>query len=368
VQGEIDPASGSTDIENFPVFDYMSVMYSLDGVNFTELNTGDFKPFASATPASGTFTGTLPVSLSNKQFYIAFKWSNDANAGGPVSVQIDNLVLQGAPRKIENDLSHNGRENLKPGYDVYFYSVQDGEVLGRIKNNSTKDFGCTNVYVEKAGNGAFNLYQGNDGLQKVADKIVRIETSLIYKASTTVTLYYTEAQLQALENATGHSRTEFSVYQVDAASYTAATSRNTKKYTAPYTAIPGVGGYYTITFNDKANGSYALGYPVSIFGTNTEAVTIKPEENGNAGWNFSAIYPNPGRGAATVAVSVPHAERITIDVINVSGQVLYTRTEQLNQGYYKVNLPIEKLSSGSYLIRFRNAEGKTLNAQHYSRN
>lgn len=369
VQGEVDVASGSTDIENLPVFDYMAVLYSLDGVNFVELNTGDFKQFASATPSNGTFTGLLPVSLSNKQFYLAFRWSNDANAGGPVSVQIDNLVVKGAPRKIENDLNQNGRENLGAGYDVYFYSLQDGEVLGRVKNNSTKDFGCTNVYVERTGTGAFNLYQGNDGLQKVADKIIRIETSLIYKQSTTVTLYYTEAQLQALENATGQQRTAFSLYQVDAASYAAASSQNTKKYAATYTAIPGVGGYYTVSFNDKANGSYALGYPVSIFGTTVGASVARPEEPITpAAWQFGNIYPNPGNGVATITVTAPVAQRVAVDVINVSGQVLSSRTQQLTEGLNKLALPVERLTTGTYLIRFTDADGKILNTRPYTRN
>jgi Zn-dependent metalloprotease len=368
VQGEVDPASGSTDIENLPVFDYMAVMYSLDGVNFTELNTGDFKQFASATPYSGSFSGLLPASLSNKQFYLAFRWSNDANAGGPVSVKIDNLLVNGSPRKIENDLNQNGRENLGAGYDVYFYSLQDGEVLGRVKNGYTKDFGCTNLFVEKTGTGAFNLYQGKDGLHKVADKIVRIETSLIYKAPTTVALYYTEAQLQALENATGQKRTAFSVYQVYAAAYTGASSTTTKRYAAVYTAIPGVGGYYTISFTDKANGSYALGYPVSVIGATTQASGRTPQENVATTWQFGNIYPNPGRGVASVTVTSPTAQRVVVEVINVSGQVLMSRSEQVNTGMNRLNLPVDRIGTGSYMIRFTDAEGKTLNTQPYTRN
>jgi hypothetical protein len=211
------------------------------------------------------------------------------------------------------------------------------------------------------------LFQSRDGLHKVADKIVRIETSLIYKVSTTVSLYYTEAQLQGLENATGHNRTEFSVYQVDAAAYTGASSQNTRKYTATYTAIPGVGGFYTITFTEKANGSYALGYPVSILGTTNRSGAINPEENSPSTWQFGSIYPNPGSGIATVTVTAPKEQKMTIDVINVSGQVLFTRTQQAMQGANKFSLPVEQLSRGAYMIRFRDAEGHTVNSQFYNR-
>jgi hypothetical protein len=100
------------------------------------------------------------------------------------------------------------------------------------------------VFIEKTGSGAFNLYQGKDGLQKVSEKIVRIEPGIIYKGANTITLYYTEAQLSGLEAASGHDRTKFSIYHVDAAAYTAATVQNTTKFTAAYTAIPGVGDFY----------------------------------------------------------------------------------------------------------------------------
>jgi Zn-dependent metalloprotease len=368
VQGEVDPTSGSTDIENLPVFDYMTVMYSLDGINFTELNTEGFKQFASLTPQSGTFTGALPATLSNKQFYLAFRWYNDGNAGGPVSIKIDNLVLKGSPRKIENDLNQYGRQTLAAGYDVYFYSFQDGDVLGRIKNGYYKSFGCTNMYVERTGTSTFNLYQGTDGLQKVADKIIRIEPSLAYDASTTVTLYYTEAQLQALEQATGKPRTSFSIYQVSAASYTAAATANTKKYTPTYTAIPGVGGYYTVTFTKAVTGSYALGYTVTVAGTTTQVSRPITLERTATTWQFGNIYPNPGTGAASVTMTSPKAQRLAIDVINVSGQVLLSRTEQVVEGINKINLPLDKVGRGAYMIRFTDAEGKTLNAQQYTRN
>ena len=368
VQGETDPTSiniANPDIENLPVFDYMAVAYSLDGVHFTELNTDGFMPFASTTPKSGSFAANLPASLANQRFYLAFRWSNDANAGGPISVSIDNLVVKGSPRKIESDLNHNGRENLKAGQEVYFYSIQDGQVLGKIRNASTKDFGCTNMYVEKAGVNTFNLYQSNTSLYKVADKVVRIETGLISKSATTVTLYFTEEQLKNLETATGKSRTAFSVYQVDAPAYTGASTATTKAYTATYTPLTGVGGYYTISFTDKANGSYALGTVVSSKLLTTMAAKSAGEEDGVRQWKFESIYPNPGNGEAAVTVTAPKHQTVQLTVVNTAGQVLYRQSVTVLPGRNHIALPLNGLTTGSYRVYFRDETGKVLNTQQY---
>lgn len=362
VQGEVD-AQG-TDPESFPAFDYMALAYSLDGKDFVELNTGAFSQFSSLQPSGGTFNAQLPASLVNKQFYLAFRWSNDANAGGPVSVSIDNLEVKGAARKIENELNSNGRENLGAGQEIYFYSLQDQELLGKIKNGSSKDFGCTNVLVEKAGSNAFNLYEGRDGLHKVSDKVVRVEAGLIYKVSNTVTLYYTEEQLQSLELATGRSRTEFYVYHVADAAYTSASSRNTVKYTGIYTPIPGVGGSYTITFTDKVNGSYALGYPVSLLGQSQSVSRVGVTEIAKD-WHFAPVYPNPGNTDLNLQLTSPVPQRLKIEISNMAGQLVYGQQTTIQAGASQLRIKTAILSSGSYQVKLLDEKGRTLNVQQY---
>ncbi len=151
VQGEVNLEGAVDDFENLPVYDYMAVAFSLDGINFTELNSGAYRQFASLQPTSGTVSAVLPASLANKQFYLAFRWFNDTNAGGPYSASIDNLTVSGAPRTIENDLNHNGRENLGAQQEVYFYSIQDGQVLAKVNNTSTKDLGLPTYLLKKTG-------------------------------------------------------------------------------------------------------------------------------------------------------------------------------------------------------------------------
>ncbi|HEX2534568.1 MAG TPA: T9SS type A sorting domain-containing protein, partial [Chitinophagaceae bacterium] len=363
VQGEVDPAT--LDPENFPAFDYMAVAYSTDGVNFIELNTGDFRQFASALPVSGTFTGTLPASLANKQFYLAFRWNNDANAGGPQSVTIDNFTVKGATRKIESDAVHGGSEKIDPYGSAYFYSTQDGQVVGYLQNNSASNFGCTNVTVEKAGNATFNLYQDATHQHKVSDKVVRIAPAGSFTASTVVTLYFTEAQLKALEQATGTARTSFRVYKVNAAGYAGATSANTVRYTPVYTAIPGAGGSFRVSFTAAASGSYALGAAVAPAVTGAAISRDFPEAA--AAWRFHSIYPNPGTGTVFLNIDAPQAQRVRVEVVNVAGQLVYQQIRQLQPGTTSIALPARKFGTGSYRVQVKNDQGETLNSQQLLR-
>jgi Zn-dependent metalloprotease len=368
VQGEVDVQSVdplNPNIEKLPVFDYMAVAYSLDGVNFVELNTGDFTRFASVLPGSGTFTATLPANLTNKQFYLAFRWVNDGNAGGPVSVSIDNLTVTGTPRRIESEANQNGRETLNPGQDAYFYSIQDGELIVRAANNSGKDYGCANTYLEKAGTGSFNLYQGGGSLVKVSDKVVRIETTSAYRAANTVSLYFTEQQLLNLESATQTGRSNFKVYLVSAASYLQAATNNTAAYTPVYTAIPGVGGYFTISFNNYIVGSFALGTPVTSFFRTSPLIVKEAAEVPADGWSFAPVYPNPGRGVASMDVVAPAPARVQVEVVNSVGQVVSVQPESLQRGRNRISVDLGPVAGGNYRIRVRDAAGRALNTQGY---
>ncbi|RYY87100.1 MAG: T9SS type A sorting domain-containing protein [Chitinophagaceae bacterium] len=367
VQGEVDVQSAgpdNLDIEQLPVFDYMAIAYSLDGINFIELGGEGYRQFAAVTPTSGTYSVALPPSLANKQFFLAFRWVNDANAGGPVSVSIDNLQVTGAPRAIENDMDATGGENLYPNADVYIYSYQDGQVMARVKNNSTtKSFRCTAARISKAGNGTFTLYTESSNTFKVSDKIVRLAPAEPLVVSTTVTLFYTEAQLAALETATGVSRQNFQIFQINNASYNGATSANTRRYVPVYTAIPGVGASYTVTFTYYLAGYYALGARASAV-TRTEAVSSTSE----SGWAFTPVFPNPGRGAAYLGADAPGDAKLAIEVRNGVGQVISTQQVTATKGQNNIRLNVDALASGNYRIQVRTEKGEVLYTQNYFRN
>ncbi len=357
VQGEVDPSG--TNPESFPALDYMAVAYSFDGVKFTEFSIGQLRELAAASPDSGTINVTLPSSFNNKKFYLGFRWNNDANAGGPTSVSIDNLSVGALGLSIEGDRGHFTHQNLNSLNDVYFKSVQDNQLLTRITNNSTTNIGCTYVVVERAGDAPYNLYKETSGANnKVTGKILRIMTDSNVVASKTMTLYYTEAQLAALETTTGKNRTTFMIYRVDTTSYGFARSGNTKKYTATYAAIPGIGGKYTFSFAENLKGYYAIG-TVAPLGAKEE-ITFTNRNVIQQELAVDKVYPNPAKDNIHYSLNAPANQAIRIEILNAAGSTVKVQSGRLVKGANNLDVDVQQLSPGMYFFNLRNQEGEII--------
>jgi hypothetical protein len=79
------------------------------------------------------------------------------------------------------------------------------------------------------------------------------------------------------------------------------------------------------------------------------------------------IYPNPGKGEATVNITIGNSRKLRIEYVNAAGQVMNWQNEQLAAGATRVALNVRSLSAGSYLIRFRDEEGRIVNTQQFIR-
>lgn len=92
---------------------------------------------------------------------------------------------------------------LGPNADVAFFSASDGKIMARIKNNTSWDYGCTQVVVDRAGNGTSQFWN-NNSTQYLADKTFRVlPTSNNPSGNYDITLYYTSAEHNGWETATG---------------------------------------------------------------------------------------------------------------------------------------------------------------------
>ena len=457
VQGEVDPTSppGDVDLTRFPKLDYMAIVYSLDGTRWIELAQQPYGPFASLLPTSGTFDQTLPNALANQQFYLGFRWKNDANAGGPISVKIDDVVLKGLPKKIENDLGNGSSERVNVNGDLYFYSTQDGEVIGSLRSNDAFDFGCTSAAIEHAGNTTMILYGNNI----VSQRVVRVTGANTAGGTRnyTVALYYTKEQIDNLQNVTGVPAASFNLYRITGSAYNDLGANNSNVTAMPltYTALPNnAGGLFTASFSGSAaaasiTASYVLGAQIpqsplpvrcldfrvtrsagsvglqwkvaeeetnrgfdierSTDGVNFQAVgTVAAATTANGQYSFNdggtsglsqayyrlkqldrngsyhylctilfvsfdgrsvfnigAIYPNPGGPSAAVNITTATARKLRLEYVNVAGQVVGWQQETLAAGAARIDLRVSTLAAGSYMIRFKDDEGRVLQTQQY---
>lgn len=363
VQGEIDPAGADPD--NFPAFDYMAVVYSFNGVEYQELMTDGLKQFASAAETSGSIDVALPVSFNNRMFYLGFIWNNDANAGGPISASVDNLKVIGSGLGIENDRTQGSRQTINAFNDIYFKSDQDQQVVSRVKNNSNVNLGCTYSYIERTGDNTISIFRETGFKYRLAGKVVRVSPAVNTSINGNITIFYTNAQLAAVEAATGKNRSMFKVFKVDSTSFGLVRPNNTSILNATYTDISGVGGYYSADFTGRAASSFTVGELAIGASPKDYNAIVKGSVSTTTSYEFENIYPNPAHSDIRYNIYSPNSEKVRLEIVMLTGQVINVSNTKLVKGFNTINLPVQKLTNGSYIINFKNEKGEIINRQMF---
>ena len=116
-----------------------------------------------------------------------------------------------------------------------------------------------------------------------------------------------------------------------------------------FTFSSGEEGVYTVEVNDKNDCG-----PIAIASIEIAFIPV----GGTDQYNFSSarIYPNPTSGKVTLEIPFEKAE-CTLELLNLSGQVLMNRKVASKAGIVKETLDLSDLSKGMYMIR---VDGHTL--------
>jgi parallel beta-helix repeat protein len=102
--------------------------------------------------------------------------------------------------------------------------------------------------------------------------------------------------------------------------------------------------YYRLKQVDK-DGKATYSQVVLIKGAKVNAVTI------------SSIYPNPVHRELMMVISSPITEKVNLIVTDVTGKVVLQQTAQLASGDNQLKIPVQILSSGTYIIKAVCANG-----------
>jgi len=190
-------------------YDYGQLLYSLDGTNYFVF----IDEIQGYSPGPFSATVNLPAAVESQSFYLAFGWVNDGGVVNNPPFTIDDVVVRRPGVAVSETLNASREEYLGPNTTAFFYDESTGELICQIENLSAYDYGCTQVTIDRAGNGATAFW--NDGSQTnaydLADKTVRVlpEFNSPGPGDTyRITLYYTGNEANGWSTVTTRSWTD----------------------------------------------------------------------------------------------------------------------------------------------------------------
>ncbi len=106
---------------------------------------------------------------------------------------------------IESALNAIRSFYLGPNADVYLYSASDGELIGRIQNLSSHDYGCTSIQIVRAGTGISQFWNTNiaNYLMNKAFRVIPANNNP--SGQYRITLYLSSTEVTGWQTATGQS-------------------------------------------------------------------------------------------------------------------------------------------------------------------
>lgn len=198
-------------------YDFGTVMYSEDGgTSFNVLPTA-----YNLNSTGATASVALPASLDGTSFELGFKWQHDLTAGSDQPMAVDNIKISGVSvgaaivATSETNIADYAEVYLGPNSSVHLYEATNNNVMMTISNNSTHDFGCTMVGVDRAGTSA-ETYWGA-GSEITSKTFVVIPENPMSGQSLSFDLYYTEAEIAGWEaaNTDLNQRVDLQMIQAD---------------------------------------------------------------------------------------------------------------------------------------------------------
>ncbi|QIE60448.1 T9SS type A sorting domain-containing protein [Rasiella rasia] len=124
-------------------------------------------------------------------------------------ISIDNILLEGeASTNVQTAVNTGTADqlNIDGVGTAYAYDLSTDDVMASVVNNQADDYGCSTMAVSRAGTSAQG-YNGSTGADRVTDKTFTVTTSnTIGSGDTSITFYFTEAEIAGWEGLTGLDR------------------------------------------------------------------------------------------------------------------------------------------------------------------
>jgi len=319
-------AGGETDqVDSSILFDYGEFVYSLDGTNFNSL--AYFAGTASgASPSSGKYNKALTV-LDNTQFYLGWRWYNDALVGTAFSFTVDNVVVNATPASVASVVAQADTETVRKGNQVYFLNNADGDVIGMIENAS-QDLGCVTLTISEAGSKAnFTNVAGSH-----SGKVIKLDADGLNAKTTSydLTLFFTDTETSEFANPSALNIIKVNGNSINLASNSPKNFKIDGGLVKAFTSDK----YSTYKGTHTGTGTFAL-----VTGTTLSTESVSEDE--------FKIYPTVLSADESITIISNKTAIDHIDIYAINGALVSSmKLESSNQA----KVAVSKLASGMYFL------------------
>jgi len=291
----------------------------------------------SVIPAMGgaTYNVAIPNSYAGQNVYISFRHHDTTDEW---LLGIDNVIVtaeQNVSVQTVNNLATAGQNRLKGTGLAYFRDSASGNAIGSISVNDVNNYECTSMYVSSQGTGAVQYGASTNPIDFRMDKQFTITpANVLSSGNSTITFYFTEAEIAGWETATGNARSLLHVVK-----------DNGTTEVQPC-AIGSFGSDVTLTatFASGIDGVYSFARQESLGADNFDLTGV-------------SIYPNPNNGEFTLKLN-SMSGKVNVGVYDVRGRLILNRIIS-NSGIVNETINLDNVQSGVYLITVQDGDRKT---------
>ena len=212
--------------------------------------------------------------LMGQTGYLVFRHNNTSttNIGLLILDSVKIAVLKNTLVQTEINTPTRYDASLNYSGSIYGYDDITDNVIGSITNNTSTNYGCTSIEVNRSqtsvGAGSASFIDTN-AANRIMPKTYYVTTaSDTATGNYSITLYCTAAEVAAWEAATGKSRTALQIIKVINNPISTINASNYTNYLIeekPATiGAFGTGVTFTATFNTNMTGGYAIGPKTGI--------------------------------------------------------------------------------------------------------
>jgi len=202
-------------------------------------------------------------------------------------------------------------------------------VIAEMNNTDNSDYGCTSVSVSRAGTSG-QTFNGSIAPALVTDKTFTITpTTENLSGVSTLSFYFTEAELAGWEAATSDNRSNLRVGKDNGSSVVDVSS-----------TITAFGSNWKVTadFTNGIGGTYYFG---------NLAFLSRSEFTFDA----FAMYPNPSNNEITIKFNTTND--VAIDLFDINGRTVLNKTFNTQSSSFSQNLNVSALATGVYIVKIK---------------